>query len=96
MSGKILETHFDKNSQVLYFSLSQYNGIAFWAEWTFDSGGNTVISTGPTAIPKIGEVIKWDMNMKQGVHFLQPKFETEMKCEFTLNVEDGTYNINFS
>merc|ERR1711915_479657 len=45
------------------------NGVALWMEWSLDE--ENVVSGGPVDEIRGGSQISWDMDSKQGVHFLK-------------------------
>ncbi|BFG05806.1 protein arginine N-methyltransferase 7 [Drosophila madeirensis] len=47
------------------------NGIALWVDWHLDKTNNakSIVSTGPSEAVVPGEFVKWDMFVRQGVHF---------------------------
>lgn len=54
------------------------NGVALWVDWQLinDSSPRSIVSTGPSEAVTPGEFVKWDMFVRQGVHFPQKTNQT--------------------
>ncbi|KAK4876816.1 hypothetical protein RN001_009322 [Aquatica leii] len=73
----------------------KYNGVALWIDWDLDGNDKNVISTGPTASPKRGEHVQWDLHTRQGVHFLDFESKSTLRVDFVFDVKDGKIKFLF-
>ena len=74
-----------------------FNGMALWMEWILDEAANPVtkISNGPICDPQIGELIQWERNCKQGVHFFDAPNSITKSIIFNSKFSADNGNITF-
>ncbi|XP_023162762.2 protein arginine N-methyltransferase 7 isoform X2 [Drosophila hydei] len=76
------------------------NGIALWVDWQLapNDSPKSIVSTGPLEPVEPGQYIKWDMFVRQGVHFInQTKTEQNyLDWSITFRPLLGELNFNFS
>lgn len=77
------------------------NGIALWVDWQLapkESPRNTV-SSGPLELVVPGQFVKWDMFVRQGVHFTQqtrPAKQLDWSTTFRPRVGELSFNFSLS
>ena len=70
------------------------NGVALWMEWSLDE--EHVLSGGPTQTVRVGQEVCWDMDSKQGVHFLQPTSDcSKLKFNIEFHPSEGDFIFKF-
>lgn len=70
------------------------NGVALWMEWSLDE--EHVLSGGPTQTVNVGQLVHWDMDSKQGVHFLKPTKDcSSLKFNIEFLPSDGDFIFKF-
>ena len=70
------------------------NGVALWMEWSLDE--EHVLSGGPTQSVEVGGDVQWDMDSKQGVHFLKPTSDcSKLKFDIKFVPSEGDFIFKF-
>ena len=70
------------------------NGVALWMEWSLDE--ENVVSGGPVEDVRVGSQISWDMDSKQGVHFLTASRDySKLKYNIELVPSEGDFTFKF-
>ena len=70
------------------------NGLALWMDWTLDE--EHVLSGGPVQAVQVGQEVHWDMDSKQGVHFLQPTSDcSKIKFNIKFLPSEGDFVFRF-
>ncbi|XP_030374210.1 protein arginine N-methyltransferase 7 [Scaptodrosophila lebanonensis] len=78
----------------------QCNGVALWVDWQLnanDTSAKSTVSSGPVEPIEIGKFVKWDMFVRQGVHFTRPESRSkhvDWSTEFKPLL--GQLNFNFT
>ncbi|XP_034477590.1 protein arginine N-methyltransferase 7 isoform X1 [Drosophila innubila] len=96
-----LEQH--KEGQLQLTASGECNGIALWVDWqlTAKNSPKSVVSTGPVEPVVPGQFVKWDMFVRQGVHFTNQKMSTKdaktrLDWSTTFRPVLGDLSFNFS
>ena len=70
------------------------NGVALWMEWSLDE--ENVLSGGPTKTVRVGQQVCWDMDSKQGVHFLKQTTDcSQLKFNIEFHPSEGDFIFKF-
>ena len=70
------------------------NGVALWMEWSLDE--EHVLSGGPTQTVRVGQQVCWDMDSKQGVHFLKQTTDcSKLKFNIEFHPSEGDFIFKF-
>ena len=71
------------------------NGVAMWMEWSLDE--ENVVSGGPVEEVRLGSPISWDMDSKQGVHFLSSSSSDISRLKYTIELvpSEGDFTFKF-
>ncbi|EDV98353.1 protein arginine N-methyltransferase 7 isoform X1 [Drosophila grimshawi] len=83
------------------------NGVALWVDWQLaaDESPRSIVSSGPSETVVPGQLVKWDMFVRQGVHFIsQPTKDRRQtdagkrQLDWSINFKPrlGELNFNFS
>ncbi|KAM8713608.1 hypothetical protein ACLKA7_013860 [Drosophila subpalustris] len=95
-----LEQH--KQGQLPLTVSDECNGIALWVDWqlTENPSPKSVVSTGPVEPVVPGQLVKWDMFVRQGVHFTNQTKTTDakMRLDWSTSLKPvlGDLSFNFS
>ncbi|KAH8355203.1 hypothetical protein KR093_008296 [Drosophila rubida] len=92
-----------KQGQLTFSAAGTCNGIALWVDWQLASDSpKSVVTTGPIEPVVPGQFVKWDMFVRQGVHFVHQTESTRTASERRLNWSTifkplmGELSFNFS
>ncbi|KAH8305910.1 hypothetical protein KR018_003205 [Drosophila ironensis] len=74
------------------------NGVALWVDWQLseDNSPRSVVSTGPSEPVEPGEFVKWDMFVRQGVHFPQKANQNVDSLEWSTDFNPLSGELTFS
>jgi len=91
------------NPNYIHCRSGECNGIALWVDWqlTAKDSPKSVVSTGPVEPVVPGQFVKWDMFVRQGVHFTNQKMSTKdakarLDWSTTFRPVLGDLSFNFS
>ncbi|KAH8348462.1 hypothetical protein KR084_007655 [Drosophila pseudotakahashii] len=104
---EVLNVEFSNFSQELNLSGSielinpeTCNGVALWVDWQLldDSSPRSIVSSGPSEPVTPGDFVKWDMFVRQGVHFPRKTKEAASHLEWSTDFKPllGELNFRFS
>ncbi|EDW10515.1 LOW QUALITY PROTEIN: protein arginine N-methyltransferase 7 [Drosophila mojavensis] len=76
------------------------NGIALWVDWQLSPNENpkSIVSSGPLEPVETGQYVKWDMFVRQGVHFINQTTAEKKYLNWSTQFRPllGELNFNFS
>ncbi|XP_064536139.1 protein arginine N-methyltransferase 7 isoform X1 [Drosophila montana] len=75
------------------------NGVALWVDWQLaaSNSSKSIVSSGPLEPVVPGQFVKWDMFVRQGVHFTsQTDNQTHLHWSTTFRPLLGELSFNFS
>ncbi|XP_017111566.1 protein arginine N-methyltransferase 7 [Drosophila elegans] len=74
------------------------NGVALWVDWQLvdDSSPKSTVSSGPSEPVIPGAFVKWDMFVRQGVHFPRKSKEAVTHVEWSTDFKPLLGELNFS
>ncbi|XP_068146639.1 protein arginine N-methyltransferase 7 [Drosophila tropicalis] len=73
------------------------NGIALWVDWQLypSESPKAFVSSGPSQPIEIGKFVKWDMFVRQGVHFPQSRTINASRVEWQIDFKPLLGELNF-
>lgn len=84
------------------YSSGSCNGVAVWVDFDLDGEKRpkSIVSTGPTEPVVVGSFIKWDINVRQGVHLISnpvnvTKNNSSMAWKVSFKPIEGDIKFNF-
>lgn len=72
--------------------------MALWVDWQLveDNSPRSIVSSGPSEPVVPGEFVKWDMFVRQGVHFPRRPKEAITHLEWSTDFKPLLGELNFS